>query len=175
MKIVNLILLFWLSTNTFSKPVIHTTQQLINRAAMNTDTIFIGKVLEKKEIDNGFILDNGHLPVGILKIEVLKVYRGMVKKTEQKFICTWFDKTEHEFTFEIGQELTFFGVETGINIQLPSTLGFVFASTGLEDKFSKALKLPINIRKNKNLIFEIVEPDDVVSRNACNEQDFWKN
>lgn len=175
MKIVTLILLFWLSENAFSKPVMHTTQQLIDRAAMNTNTIFIGKVLEKKEIDNGFILDTGHLPVGILKVEVLKVYRGQIKEAEQRFVCTWFDRTEHVFTFEIGREFTFFGVETDASIQLPSTLGFVFASTGLEKEFSKALELPVNTRKDKELIFEIVEPSDVVSRNACNEQDFWKN
>lgn len=175
MKTIIVVFFVLISFNVYSKPIRLSTQQLINRAAVHTDTIFVGRVLEKKEIEGGFILDKGSMPIGILKVEVLTVFRGKIVKNEQRLVCTWFDRREHEFNFTIGREFTFFGIDTGLNIQLPSVNGFIFDSTGMDKEFSKALKLRSKPIKDRNLIFEIVESGDNVTRNACNEPDAWEH
>ena len=174
MKIIFAIFFSLFPLGVYSKPIVHTAEQFIERAAIHTDAIFVGKVLEKKEIDNGFTMNNVSSPIGVLKVEVLKVYRGGIKEHEQRFVCTWFDRKEHPFTFAIGQEFTFFGISTSLNIQLPSTLGFIFAPTGLNKALTKALQLPSRPIKDQSLIFEFVESGDNITRNACNELDAWQ-
>ena len=157
----------------YSKYPYESLQDVMNRVVTQTDTIFVGKIIEKKEIEQGLIVDKWSKYIGFLKVEVIKIYRGNVKKNEKRLVCTWFDKTEHEFNFELGQEFTFFGIDTGLNIQLPSTYGYIRRATGIEKELSKALKLPRNLIKDRNLLFEIVDKGDNVIRNACNEPDAW--
>ncbi|WNB75566.1 hypothetical protein [Methylomonas koyamae] len=174
MKAIFAIFFYLFPLDVYSKPIIHTTEQFIERAAINTDTIFVGKVLEKKEIDDGFTLNNVSSPIGVLKVEVLKVYRGGIKEHEHRFVCTWFDRKEHPFTFAVGQEFTFFGINTSLNIQLPSTLGFIFAPTVFDRALTKALQLPSRPIKDQSLIFEFVESGDNITRNVCNESNAWQ-
>lgn len=150
-------------------------QQKVNSATLNSDTIFVGKVIEKQVIENGLIIGASKKPIGIIKAEVIKKYRGSVYKRQQVFLCTWFDGIENGFNFPIGYDYTFFGINTGNNIQMPMVNGFNFTATGIDSQISKALKL-INKRiKSQKPIFEIVGSEEVVTRNACNEPDFWKN
>jgi hypothetical protein len=175
MKIFFMILCFLISSNAHSKYPYESLQHAINRVVKQTDTIFVGRILEKREINRGLVIGRGEKYIGMLEVEVIKTYRGQVRKNEKRLVCTWFDKTEHEFNFRIGQELIFFGIDTKLNIQLPSTYGYIRDSGSVENELSKALKLRSKPIKDRNLIFEIVEPDDNVTRNACNEPDAWQS
>lgn len=170
-NIIATILLVALSSYAHAKPIPYTTQQLINRAAKNSDTIFVGKVLGQKEIENGFSFNGNNLSIGILTVEVLKAYRGNLKQSDHKLVCTWIDKIEHKFNYPIGREFVFFGVDMKLNIQLPSTYGFIFAPDKIHKELYKALALRYKPIKNTKIVFEIVEPNDYVSRNVCNEPD----
>jgi hypothetical protein len=172
-KILLTVLCFLISGNAHSKHSYESLQHAVNHAVKQTDTVFVGKILEKREIDRGLVIGAGAKHIGMLEVEVVKKYRGRVIANEKCLVCTWFDRTEHDFNFRIGQELIFFGIDAGLNIQLPSTHGYIRASTSIEKELSKALKLRSKPIKNRNLIFEIVEPSDNVTRNACNESDAW--
>jgi len=173
MKIILIVFLFLITNNAYSKYPNESFQHVMNRVVTQTDIIFIGKILNKKEIERGLIVGNGTKFIGILEVKVLRKYRGHVRKNEKRLVCTWFDNTEHMFNFKVGQELTFFGVDTGLNIQLPSTYGYIRNSTGIKKELSNALKLRSKPNKDRNLIFEIVDSGDNVTRNACNEPDAW--
>ncbi|MCQ8106424.1 hypothetical protein NP590_20160 [Methylomonas sp. SURF-2] len=173
-KIFLMVLCFLISGNAHSKYPYESLQHAVNRAVKQTDTVFVGRILEKREIDRGLIVGTGAKHIGMLEVEVIKKYRGRVIENEKRLVCTWFDRTEHDFNFRIGQELIFFGIDTGLNIQLPSTYRYIRASTGIEKELSKALKLRSKPIKDWNLIFEIVEASDNVTRNACNEPDAWQ-
>lgn len=173
-KIFLTVLCVLTSGNAHSKYPYESLQHAVNRAVKQTDTVFVGRILEKREIDRGLIVGAGAKHIGMLEVEIIKKYRGQVIENEKRLVCTWFDRTEHDFNFRIGQELIFFGIDTGLNIQLPSTYGYIRASTGIEKELSKALKLRSKPIKDRNLIFEIVELSDNVTRNACNEPDAWQ-
>lgn len=173
MKICLAVLCFLLSGNVYSKYLYESLQEAINRAVKQSDTVFVGKILEKREIYRGLVVGTGAKHIGMLEVEIIKKYRGKVTENEKRLVCTWFDRTEHDFNFRIGQELIFFGVDTGLNIQLPSTYGYIRDSNGIEKELSKALKLRSRPIKDRNFIFEIVDPGDNVTRNACNEPNAW--
>lgn len=173
MKIIIALFLFLLSTIVFSKPIYESTQNLMNDAAVKTDTIFKGRVIKKKKIEDGLVLTDSFLNIGILKVEILKVYRGKNKKNKQRFVCTWFDGKEHTFDFVIGKEFTFFGVDTELNIQLPGIYGFVFSSTVTNNELSKALKFKNKPITDRSTIFELFEPSDQILKNACNDPNAW--
>ncbi|MDT4331883.1 hypothetical protein ACQE3E_22000 [Methylomonas sp. MED-D] len=173
MKLIFIVFLL-LSSNAYSKYPIESFQNVMNRVVTQSDTIFIGKVLNEKTIEKGLVVGLGTKQIGILEVEVIKKYKGHVVKNEKRLVCTWFDNTEHLFNFKIGQELTFFGIDTGLNIQLPSTYGYIRSSSGIEKELSKSLKLRSKPNKDRNMIFEIVDSDSKVTRNACNEPDAWE-
>lgn len=175
MKILVGLIFFLMSLNAYSKHPYYSMQQLINRVVENSNTVFIGKIIDKKEINDGLILDNYKVPIGFLKIEVLRVFKGKIKKNQQSLICTWFDRKEHEFNFSTEKELIFFGVDNGLYILLPSTFGYVFDPVKIDNELTKALKLRSKPIKDPNLIFEIVDSSDHVTRNACNEPDPWEH
>lgn len=175
MKLLITGILFLISINAYSKAVMNqTVQHKINNATLNSDTIFIGKVLEKQVIDDGLIVGASKKPIGIIKAEVTKTYRGNINTNQLVFLCTWFDGIENGFNFPVGHKYTFFGITTGYNIQMPMVNGFNFSATGIDTEISKALKLKGKRTKDRTPIFEIVDSEDAVTRNACNEPNFWK-
>lgn len=63
-------------------------QEVLNRVAVDTDTIFRGRVLREKAIKDGLVFADGDtLSIGIMEVEVQKVYRGQVLKNDKLLLC----------------------------------------------------------------------------------------
>jgi predicted small integral membrane protein len=181
MKIMMVIFFMLISFNAYSvkRAISGSRQQIINGDTVSSDTIFIGRVLGIKVIEDAFVTSRASKygwPAIILKVEVLKVYRGKLVKGEQRLVCTWFDPIEFEDGFYIptGKENTFFGVDIGPSIQLPDFSPST-KDTGLDKELAKALKLPIYPNyKDPNVLFPWASPKDKLIRNVCNEPDAWE-
>lgn len=148
-------------------------QDVFNRAAVRTDTIFIGRVLRVKTIKDGLVYANGDkLSIGITEDEVLKVYRGNIIKGDKILVCTWFDDIEYPFGPSIGTESILFGIKIDNRILIPMTYGYIRSIPEKETTIFKALKLK---KKNidKSNIFATYIEERKITRNACNEPITW--
>ena len=150
-------------------------QDSLNGAAVDTTTIFIGRVLEERTIEGRVIGIRSGRSIGIVKVEILKVYRGKLVKGEQRLVCSWFNGMENPFGFDDGRKLLFFGIDTGVTIQLPMFYGYVFRSTDAGKALARALKLPFRVTKDPDLIQRLPSGDVLdIKSNACNEADVWE-
>lgn len=167
-RMFSFILIWMLSARAFSKYPYESTQQLVNRVAATSDTILTGEILYKREIERGLVVNSRPIRVGLMKVKIIKLYRGKLKNKEKIFICTWIDNMEHNFNYDVGKEFIFFGIKKQFSVQLPTTYGHIMDPDLVKEKIYTALK--INKRAiNTEPIFNIVNSDDYVSRNACNE------
>jgi hypothetical protein len=150
-------------------------QEVFNRVAIETDTIFIGRVLRVKTIKDGLVYANGGtLSIGITEEEVLKVYRGKIYKGDKLLVCTWFDGLEYPFGPSIGVESLMFGIKVDNKVLIPSTYGYI-RGWGIEKELNiyKALKLKRKKIKGKTNLFATYFSDSKILRNACNEPVNW--
>ena len=173
MKKILIVLLILFSTNVFSKFLLEPTDKLVKRVVSQSDTVFVGKVLGKKIIKNGLILNDKFssvFDVGVWEVEVRKVFRGEFHVGDKRLICSWINATEYNISLEKGVEYVFAGVETGKYIQLPGLHGRILPSTGLENEIDQGLKLPITVKYDKKSV-NILYDDQVnaVKRDACYE------
>lgn len=173
MKIFLFVLLCIISAQAFSKYPYESLQHIMNRIVENSDTIFVGKILQKKEIERGLIVGSRSKNIGILEVEIIKKYRGNIKNKEKRLVCTWIDDAEHVFNFNVGQELMFFGINTGLTIQLPSTYGYIMEPMETEKALFKALKNKRQKTTDTKPFFETVHSGDTINKNACNEAVNW--
>ena len=175
MRAIIIIFFMLIAFDAQSKRMPIPLQERLNWAAKRSNTIFIGRVLEQKTIKGGFVANGGIYGTGIVKVEVLKVYRGKLVKGEQRLVCSWFDEIENTFGFDDGSEALFFGVDTGVTIQLPTFFGYVRSSTGNKKELARALKLPSLVTKDPDLIPRLSSGIILdLDRNACNEADVWE-
>jgi hypothetical protein len=152
-----------------------TEQEILNRVAVETDTIFIGRILRVKTVKDGLVYANGDIfSIGITEEEVLKVYRGKIYKGEKVLVCTWFDDLEYPFRPSIGIESLMFGIKVDNKVLIPSTYGYI-RGWGIEKepKIYKALKLKRKKIKDKSDILATYSSGSKVIRNACNEPIVW--
>lgn len=149
-------------------------QAVLNRVAIETDTTFVGRVLRKKTINDGLVYANGDtLSIGILEVEVLKVYRGDIRKNEKLLVCTWFDGYEYSFGFTSGQESIYFGIKVDNTVLIPSTHDYIRGwEIEKEPLINKALKLKRKRIKDKANLFATYFFSKII-RNACNEPVTW--
>ena len=175
MRAIIIIFFMLIAFDAQSKRMPIPLQDSLNWAAKCSNTIFIGRVLEERTIEGRVIGIRSGRSIGIVKVEILKVYRGKLVKGEQRLVCSWFDEIENTFGFDDGREALFFGVDTGVTIQLPTFFGYVRSSTGNKKELARALKLPSLVTKDPDLIPRL--PSGIIldlDRNACNEADVWE-
>jgi len=149
-------------------------QEVFNRVAIETDTVFIGQALRIKVINDGLVYANGDtLPIVIMEEEVLKVYRGKIAKGDKLLVCTWFNEFEYTFEPAIGNQSIIFGIKVDNRVLLPSLYGYTRGVPEKESVIYKALKL--NRKKNKDIynILTTYFTDSKIVRNACNESVTW--
>jgi hypothetical protein len=167
--------LLFLSLNlVHAKQAYKPEQEILNRVAIETDTVFIGRVLRVKTIKDGLVYANGDtLPIGITEEEVLKVYRGKVAKGDKLLVCTWYDEFEYPFGPSIGNESLIFGIKVDNRVLLPSLYGYIRGVPKIELRIYKALKLKQKKIKDKTNILATYFFDSKITRNACNEPITW--
>ncbi|MBT9096603.1 hypothetical protein KFZ76_02610 [Methylovulum psychrotolerans] len=145
-------------------------QEVFNRVAIETDTIFVGRVLKVKAIKDGLVYANGDtLSIGIMEEEVLKVYRGKIHKGDKLLVCTWFDGFEYAFGPSIGNEAIIFGIKVNNKVLIPSLYGYVRGRPENETTIYKALKLKRKKINAKADVFMTYFEGKIIG-NACNEQ-----
>ena len=157
-----------INSRTFPK---ETEQETLNRVSASTDTIFKGRILRKQIIDEGIVYPDGdNFIAAIIEVEVLKVYRGEIKKNDKQTICTWSSPEATGLGYKIDQELFFFGVRGNNNLVLiPDSYGYIMNGIEKESRLLTALKLKPNIFKN---LFKTTSGLNPV-RNVCYEPITW--
>jgi hypothetical protein len=171
-------ILFWLLFLNLNlvqaKQAYESEQEVFNRVAIETDTVFIGRVLRVKTIKGGLVYANGDtLPIGITEEEVLKVYRGKIAKGDKLLVCTWFNEIEYPFGPSIGNESIIFGIKVDNRVLLPSLYGYTRGVPEKESSIYKALKLKRKNIKDKTNILATYFSDSKITHNACNEPVTW--
>jgi hypothetical protein len=158
------------NSRTFPK---ETEQETLNRVAVDTDTIFKGRILRKTTVHDGIVYADGDsFIVAIMEVEVLKVYRGKIHKNDKQIMCTW---TWHspevtEIGYSNDQELLFFGIRENPNlILIPDSYGYIMDSIEKESRLYKALKLKHKIFKKLFINVSGLKP----IRNVCYEPVTW--
>lgn len=143
-------------------------QETLNSVSVYTDTIFLGTGLMEKKIKEGMIYENGEkVDIIVMKIKILKVYRGKIHKDDIVQVCTWYDEGEHDFGTSINNPLIYFGNKKYKVVFVPSYYGYIRGITTDESKLYKSLKLrrkkidrenlfglPINSKIIRNLCME---------------------
>jgi hypothetical protein len=149
-------------------------QEVYNRVAIETDTVFIGRVLRVKTINDGLVYANGDtLPIGIMEQEVLKVYRGKISKGDKLLVCTWFDNGDFPFGPSFGTEAIVFGIKVDKKVLLPSILRYFSGVPKKESIIYKAIKLKQKNIKDKSNVLATYFSKSKATRNACNEPVTW--
>jgi hypothetical protein len=149
-------------------------QEVYNRVAIETDTVFIGRVLRVKAINDGLVYANGDtLPIGIMEQEVLKVYRGKISKGDKLLVCTWFDNGDFPFGPLIGTEAIVFGIKLDKKILLPRVSRYFSGVPKNESIIYKALKLKRKHIANGDDVLATYVINSKLTRNACNEPVTW--
>jgi hypothetical protein len=173
-RLILLWLLFLSPNFVQAKHPYESEQAILNRVAIDTDTIFTGRVLRKKEFDNGLVYADGNTwSIGILEVEILKVYRGNIRKNNTQLLCTWFLGGERPFGFSIDQELIFFGLKIDNNrVLIPDTYGYIRGVEEKESAIYKALKLKKKIKHKSNPFSEVFSDSEIV-KNPCSESIDW--
>jgi hypothetical protein len=149
-------------------------QEIYSRLAIETDTVFIGRVLRVKTINDGLVYTNGDtLPIGIMEQEVLKVYRGKISKGDKLLVCTWFDNGYFPFGPLIGTEALVFGVKIDKKVLLPRVSGYFSGVPKNESIIYKAIRLKRKpIAKGDGVLATYII-NNKLTRNACNEPVTW--
>lgn len=147
-------------------------QEVLNRVAVDADTIFRGRVLREKAITNGLVFADGDtLSIGIMEVEVLKVYRGHILKNDKLLLCTWF--LDYEATFDNSNlhDSIFFGIKVdNSRVLIPDTYGYIRRGEEKEQNIYKALKL--KHKKHSNPFSEVFSNNKIM-RNPCIEPITW--
>lgn len=175
-KIIFSLLLFFFSNSMAVIRKDLSEQDLLNRAAKATDTIFVGRVLRKMAIKDGLVYENGDSDsLAILEYEVLKTYRGKENNHKKQIVCTWF-YGYGEFYFDPSaspsREFLIFGIQAGSTVQLPDIFWYIRGVPEDESKIYKALKLKREKIKDKSNILVTFSESKII-RNACNEPIVW--
>jgi len=141
-------------------------QEVLNRVAVDADTIFRGRVLREKAIKNGLVFADGDtLSIGIMEVEVLKVYRGNILKNDKLLLCTWFLDYEAAFDNSNLHDSIFFGIKIDNNkVLIPDTYGYIWGAEENEQNIYKALKL--KHKKHSNPFSEVFSNTKITS-NSC--------
>lgn len=174
-----------------------TEDQRLRMIVPESNAIFVGKVIGRKIIKNGYLSDglvefvkvenginiaNGSryeqedFDIGIWEIEVEKVYRGNLKTGAHETICSFIVYPSHIYSItemiytKIGESYTFFGVKSGGHIYQKSHLGWLSQPNGHENKIKKYLSTPTHIDMN-GAAKQGFDYDADVLRNACLEDD----
>jgi hypothetical protein len=173
-KIIFFGLLLFFFGSSIAKQSSESQQEILNRVAKEADTIFVGRVLRKMEINQGLVYANGNtISLGILEMEVLKTYRGKEANDKKQLVCTWFGSGEFTFDPPIGRELLIFGIQVGSIVQIPMIQGYIRGIPEDESQIFRALRLKQKKIKDKSNIFATFYSDSKVIRNACNEPIVW--
>jgi len=175
-KLILFGLLFLNLTLVEAKHIYESDQEMFNRVAVETDTVFIGRVLRVKTIKDGLTYANGDtFSIGIAEEEILKVFRGKINKGDKLSVCTWFDEIEYPFGPTIGKEEINFGIKVDNRIIMPMSYGYIQGiPSNQKDEFRvyEALKLKRKKFKDKtNVLTTYI--DGKIVHNACNEPVIW--
>ncbi|WP_157198249.1 hypothetical protein [Methylomonas sp. DH-1] len=151
-----------------------TEQEVLNRVAVKTDTIFKGRVLRTKTIPNGIVYSDGdNSNAAVIEVEILEVYRGNLHQNNKQVLCTWTSqRPDPAISFPKGEDQMFFGVmgESGV-ILIPNLYGYFLLEVENESRLYKALKLKTEISKD---LFLSENPENKLIRNACYEPIKWE-
>lgn len=173
---VRFLLFFFLACNVHLAQAKHpkeSQQQILNRVSENTDTIFIGRKLRAMSIKDGLVYADGDTyPIGIIEVEVLKVYRGKININDKLLLCMRYFEYEASFDNSNLHDSLFFGLQVANNIVLiPDTYGYTMKIPENISILQKALGLK---RKNLNIDpYEEVFSKNKIVRNACKEPMTW--
>jgi len=172
--ILFVILSFYLSLAIARTRPHETEQEVLNRVAVKTDTIFKGRVLRTKTIPNGVVYFDGESSnAAIIEVEILEVYRGKLHQNNKQILCTWsWQRPDPAISFPKGEDQIFFGVtgENGV-ILIPNLYGYFLLEVENESRLYKALKLKTNIFKD---LFSSGNSENKLIRNACYEPVKWE-
>jgi hypothetical protein len=161
------------------------------------NTIFVGKVLEKKIIKDGLIteemvdgvsIENGVevgkirelsrevYDVGIWTMEVKKVYRGNLKVGDIQTVCSMIIYPDHRYSItemiyiKDGQQVIIFGNKEGKHVYFPAVFDPAeYDQIILNEIKSKPSHIPANNNYSRNInVFG--NDEEKVLRNVCLEE-----
>jgi hypothetical protein len=143
-------------------------QETLNSVSVYTDTIFLGTGLMEKRIKDGMIYENGEkVDIILMKIRILKAYRGDIHKDDIVQVCTWYDEGEHDFGTSINNPLIYFGNTKDKVVFVPRYHGYIEHKTTDESKIYKSLQLRRKKIDRENL-FGLPIKSKII-RNLCME------
>jgi hypothetical protein len=164
-----IILLALVPNCIYSRPVVQSTEELINNVISQSDSVFTAEVLSKRTFKNGLVFKSNPsmgADVGLWKVKITKVYRGKFYIGEIREICSFVFGQEFQINLNPGNIFTFAGVDTGKYIQLPGRFGRILSPSENEKEILAALKLPIEVSYDKEDV-NIMYGEDPVLKDIC--------